>query len=152
TQRDHSEDDGAAERGDDGQTAPDAMQCRAGDEDDAEDEANGSDAARPDRGARQCRRLVPGGQPADLPVAASAAAAAAAAVAARAIPRGRAGRSVLRPLDQLLGLEERAVLVLGDELQADPAAGLVDLLDDHVEHVASLDHVLDVADPPRADV
>ena len=29
---------------------------------------------------------------------------------------------------------------------------LVDLLDDHVEHVAALDHVLDVADAARADV
>ena len=86
-----------------------------------------------------------------------AASAATATTAPRSPPRGRssrslAGRSVLRPLDQLLGLDERAVLVLGHELEADPAALLVDLLHDHVEHVAAVDHVLDVADAAGADV
>ncbi|HXF98601.1 MAG TPA: hypothetical protein VNJ46_08325, partial [Gaiellaceae bacterium] len=42
--------------------------------------------------------------------------------------------------------------MLRDELEADPAALLVDLLDDHVEHVAPRDHVLDVRDAARADV
>ena len=37
--------------------------------------------------------------------------------------------------------------MLRDELEPDPAALLVDLLHDHVEHVAARDHVLDVADP-----
>ena len=32
-----------------------------------------------------------------------------------------ARRGVLRPLDERLGRDQRAVLVLGDELQADPA-------------------------------
>jgi len=41
--------------------------------------------------------------------------------------------------------------VLGEELEADPAALLVDLLDDDVEHVATADHVLDVTDATRAD-
>src|SRR5438034_2851274 len=49
---------------------------------------------------------------------AGAAAAVAVALAARAVLLGRAGRSVLRPLDQLLGLDEPAVLVLRDQLQA----------------------------------
>ena len=57
----------------------------------------------------------------------------------RAPPRSSRGaarlarRGVLRPLDQLLGRDEPAVLVLRDELEADPAALLVDLLDDDVE-------------------
>ncbi len=38
------------------------------------------------------------------------------------------------------------------ELQPDPAACLVDLLHEHVEHVAALDHVLDVVDAAGADV
>ena len=42
--------------------------------------------------------------------------------------------------------------MLRDELEADPAALLVDLLDDHVEHVAAGDHVLDVGDATGADV
>src|SRR5205807_10160303 len=93
-------------------------------------------------------------------VAARAAVTAAAASTASAVaiaPRASvvallARRRVLRPLDQLLGLDERPVLVLGHELEADPAALLVDLLHDDVEHVAAGDHVLDVADPARADV
>src|SRR5262245_684415 len=42
--------------------------------------------------------------------------AATAAVAGRALLLARARRCVLGALDQLLGLDERAVLVLGDEL------------------------------------
>src|SRR5215475_4724251 len=84
--------------------------------------------------------------------AAPAAAPATLAVAARRPLLALARRCVLGALDQLLGLDEVAVLVLGDQLEADPAALLVDLLDDHVEHVAALDHVLDVADAARADV
>ena len=42
--------------------------------------------------------------------------------------------------------------MLRDQLEADAAALLVDLLDDDVEHVAAVDHVLDVADAARADV
>src|SRR5206468_11256561 len=61
-----------------------------------------------------------------------------------------ARRRILRALDQLLGRDDGPVLVLGEELQADPAALLVDLLDDNVEHVATTDHVLDVTDAPRA--
>ena len=38
------------------------------------------------------------------------------------------------------------------ELEADPAARLVDLLHDDVEHVAARDHVLDVADAAGPDV
>src|SRR4051812_7570775 len=88
------------------------------------------------------------------PVAATAAAASAAVAVAAARPllARLAGRSVLRPLDELLGRHNLAVLVLGDELEADPAAGLVDLLHEHVEHVAAADYVLDVADPAGADV
>src|SRR4051794_27811586 len=84
--------------------------------------------------------------------AAAAAAAATIAVAARRALLTLARRRVLRPLDQLLGLDEVAVLVLGDELQADAAPILVDLLDDHVERVAAGDHVLDVSYAPGADV
>src|SRR5262249_668810 len=65
-----------------------------------------------------------------------------------ALPR----RGVLRPLDQLLGLDEPAVLVLRDQLEADSPALLVHLLNDHVEHVAPADHILDVTDPAGADV
>src|SRR6266511_758941 len=84
--------------------------------------------------------------------AAAAATAAAVAVAARTLLARLARRRVLRPLDELLGRHRLAVLVLLDELQPDPAARLVDLLDEHVEHVAARDHVLDVVDPPRPDV
>src|SRR5690242_16614730 len=80
----------------------------------------------------------------------TSAAATATAVTARLLRRTR--RGVLRPLDQLLGLDEAAVLVLRDELQADPAAGLVDLLHDDVDDVAAAHHVLDVGDTARADV
>src|SRR5215218_2389800 len=73
------------------------------------------------------------------------AAAAALAVATRGTVLLRTRRSVLGALDQLLGLDEVAVLVLGDQLEADPAALLVHLLDDDVEHVSAPDHVLDVA-------
>src|SRR5438477_6048070 len=83
---------------------------------------------------------------------AAATPAAAAAVTARWPLLALARRRVLRPLDQLLRLDEVAVLVLGDQLEADPAAVLVDLLDEYVEHVAAPDHVLDVADAARADV
>src|SRR5690348_5393797 len=80
----------------------------------------------------------------------AAIASASGAVAARALLLRRAGRGVLRALDQLLGLDERAVLVLGHELQPDPAALAVDLLDDHVEHVAAGHHILDVRHPAGA--
>src|SRR5437763_6439606 len=86
------------------------------------------------------------------PTAAAAAPTTAAAVAARRPLLALARRCVLGPLDQLLRLNEVAVLVLGDQLEADPAAILVDLLDEDVEHVAAPDHVLDVADAARADV
>src|SRR5919202_4421974 len=83
---------------------------------------------------------------------APAAASAAVAPAARALLLRRPRRGVLRPLDQLLRLDEAAVLVLRDELEADPATLLVDLLHEHVEHVAPGDDVLDVTDPAGADV
>src|SRR5918992_6146846 len=71
-----------------------------------------------------------------------------AVAAAAAIPAGPllallARRSVLRPLDELLGHDEPAVLVLRDELETDAAPVLVDLLHEHVEDVATRDHVLD---------
>src|SRR5437773_11092537 len=70
-------------------------------------------------------------------VAARAAiAAAATATAVTVVPRrallALARGSVLGPLDQLLGLNQAAVLVLGNELEADSAPLLVDLLDDDV--------------------
>src|SRR5207302_5090122 len=83
---------------------------------------------------------------------ATAAAPAAATIAARPLLLRRPRRRVLRPLDQLLRLDESAVLVLRDELEAYPAAGLVDLLHDDVDDVAAAHHVLDVRDPARADV
>ena len=93
---------------------------------------------------RLVRRTEPGSdvrrggrsRPSDVPDERSrsrdlaAVAAAAAAVAARPLLALLARRRVLRPLDQLLGLDERAVLVLRDQLQPDAAAVLVDLLDD----------------------
>src|SRR5581483_10236600 len=82
----------------------------------------------------------------------ASAAAAAAVVAARPVLLRGPRRSVLRPLDQLLRLDETAVLVLRDELEADPAPGLVDLLDDDVDDVAAAHHVLDVRDATGADV
>src|SRR6478672_12231487 len=84
--------------------------------------------------------------------AAAAATATAIAVTARRALLTLARRRVLRPLEQLLGLERVAVLVLGHELEADPATVLVHLLHDHVERVATGDHVLDVGDAPGADV
>ena len=74
------------------------------------------------------------------------------AVTARPLLLRWAWRCVLGPLDQLFRLYERPVLVLGDELEPDPAALLVDLLHDHVEHVAAADHILDMTDPAGADV
>ena len=65
--------------------------------------------------------------------AAAAAAAATAAVAARPVLARLARRGVLRPLDELLRRDELAVLVLLDQLQADPSARLVDLLHEHVD-------------------
>src|SRR5581483_9134793 len=64
------------------------------------------------------------------PAAATAASAAAAAVAvaARPILARLARRCVLRPLHELLGRDELPVFVLLHELEADPAARLVDLL------------------------
>ncbi len=64
---------------------------------------------------------------------------AAATVTARAaILAGLARRGVLRPLDELLRRDHATVLVLLDELQADPAASLVHFLHEHVEDVAAL--------------
>src|SRR5436190_23986205 len=84
--------------------------------------------------------------------AAVAATSAAPVVAARPVLLRRTRRRVLRPLDQLLRLDEAAVLVLRDELEADAAARLVDLLHDHVDDVAARHDVLDVSDAARADV
>src|SRR5207253_8885272 len=90
--------------------------------------------------------------PLAVPAPAAAATAAAALAVARALLLARARRCALGALDQLLGTDSRTVLVLLDQLQADPPTRLVNLLDEHVEDVPALDHVLDVADPPRADV
>src|SRR5215203_4962645 len=81
-----------------------------------------------------------------------AAAAAAIAVAPGPLLLRRPRRRVLRPLDQLLRLDEPSVLVLVDELEADPAPRLVHLLHEHVDDVAAAHHVLDVRDSARADV
>src|SRR6185436_8953360 len=90
------------------------------------------------------------------PTAAAATAAAAtttaSAVARRAVLARLTRRSVLRTLDQLFGTDRVAVLVLLDQLEADPAASLVDLLHAHVEDVAAIDDVLDVTDTARPDV
>src|SRR5437868_13101624 len=83
---------------------------------------------------------------------ATASTAAAAIVAPRALLFRRPRRCVLRPLDQLLRLDEAAVLVLRDQLEADPAARLVHFLDDAVDDVAARHDVLDVSNPARADV
>src|SRR4030088_2120274 len=80
------------------------------------------------------------------PPSTTAAATAAAIVTARALFLRRPRRSILRPLDELLRLDESAVLVLGDQLEADATTRLVDLLDDDVDDVTSRHHVLDVAD------
>src|SRR5262245_27769978 len=88
---------------------------------------------------------------APVAVAPAASAAASLAIARRALlPLAR--RSVLGALDQRLRLNEVAVLVLRDQLEADPAPLLVDLEHLDVEHVATGDHVLDVRDPPGANV
>src|SRR5579863_8411383 len=58
------------------------------------------------------------------PVASATASAATAVAAAGTILLRRTRRRVLRPLDQLFRGDHRAVLVLRDELEADPAAGL----------------------------
>src|SRR6266508_851696 len=84
-------------------------------------------------------------------VAWSAIAPTAALAASRAL-FALAGRSRLRPLDQHFGLTERAVLVFGDQLEADAAASLVHLEDLDVEDVATRDHVLDVGDAARPHV
>src|SRR5438105_10740340 len=86
------------------------------------------------------------------PLAPAAATAATAVVPARALLLRGPRRRVLRPLDQLLRLDEVPVLVLRDELEADPAASLVDLLHDDVDDVASRHHVLDVAHAARTHV
>src|SRR5262245_35129111 len=56
----------------------------------------------------------------DPELPATAPAATAVAVATGALLLGRAGRCILGALDELLGLHQRAVLVLGDELETDP--------------------------------
>src|SRR6266511_5605015 len=63
-----------------------------------------------------------------------------------------AGGSRLRALDQRFGLNERAVFVLGDQLEPDAATSLVHLEDFDVEDVAAGDHVLDVGDAARPHV
>ena len=73
-------------------------------------------------------------------------------VAARPLLALLTRRGVLRPLDELLGHDEPAVLVLRDELEPDASAVLVDLLDDDVDDVAAVHDVLDVSDAARADV
>src|SRR5262245_11948911 len=102
------------------------------------------------------RTGAPASSPTSVAVSSAAstptAAAATLAVAARRALLALARRCVLGPLDQLLGLDEIAVLVLGDQLEPDAAALLVDLLHENIEHVAAPDHVLDVADAARADV
>src|SRR5205814_3984799 len=89
---------------------------------------------------------------APLAVPAAAAAAPVAVAATRPLLRPLARRCVLGPLDQLLRRDRAAVLVLLDQLQADPATRLVDLLHDHVQDVAAVDHILDVTHPAGADV
>src|SRR5205809_908042 len=100
------------------------------------------------------QRLLVGASLAPLAVAATSAAAApaASAVTRRSLLGALAGRCVLRPLDQLFRADRVTILVLLDQLQADPSARLVDLLHEHVQDVPAVDHVLDVADPSRADV
>src|SRR5436190_15079756 len=87
-----------------------------------------------------------------LAAVAAAASTAPITVAARPLFGPLARRRVLRPLDQLLRRHGIAVLVLLDELEADAAARLVDFLNDHVEDVAAVDDVLDVADTTGPDV
>src|SRR5437868_7428187 len=94
----------------------------------------------------------PEGRPLTRFYLATAATAAAAIVAPWALLLRRPRRCVLRPLDQLLRLDEAAVLVLRDQLEADPAARFVHFLDDHVDDVAARHDVLDVSDAARADV
>src|SRR5204863_2671585 len=115
----------------------------------------------PSARARSCRRKNDEGRlapPLVYSLVAARAAVAAAATPASAVAAAPTllalltRRRVLRPLDQLLGRHDAAVLVLRDQLEADPAALLVDLLHEHVEDVATVDHVLDVADAARADV
>src|SRR3981189_2404603 len=72
--------------------------------------------------------------------------AAIAALAARTLLRRGTRRCILRPLDELLRLDEVAVLVLRDKLEADTAPRLVDFLHDHVDDVAAGHDVLDVGD------
>src|SRR3954471_22435949 len=83
---------------------------------------------------------------------AAAAASTAAVVAARTLLFRRTRRGILRPLDQLFRRDHPAVLVLVDQLQADAATSLVDLLDDDVDDVAAGHDVLDVRDAARPDV
>src|SRR5262245_1574323 len=118
--------------------------------------ASGKRAARRPPSSPSLAIAVPLAAPAFTtgPAAAAAVAPAAAAfaVAARSLLLRRPRRSILRPLDQLFRLNEAAVLVLGDQLETDPAAGLVDLLHDDVDDVPALHDVLDVADAARTDV
>ena len=82
-----------------------------------------------------------GGSPPERVLLAPPAAVAAAApvTATTVVPLlALARRGILGALDQLLGLDERAVLVECDELQADASASLVDLLDDDVQDVSRL--------------
>src|SRR5438094_1643756 len=87
------------------------------------------------------------------PATTAAATAATVTIAApRAVVPVLTRRCVLRPFDQLFGRDDGSVLVLGEQLQPDAPAILVDFLDDDVEDVAARDHVLDVAHAARADV
>src|SRR4051794_8055828 len=83
---------------------------------------------------------------------APAAASTAAVVATRALLLRRPRRGILRPLDQLFRLDEPAVLVLRDQLEADAPTRLVDLLHDDIDDIAARHHVLDVPDAAGAHV
>src|SRR5215468_7178118 len=87
-----------------------------------------------------------------IPAAASAAAAAALVAPWPLLALGPVRGCGLGALDQLLRLDEPAVLVLRDQLEADPAALLVDLLNDDVQDISAVDHVLDPGDSAGADV
>src|SRR5262249_47326703 len=84
--------------------------------------------------------------------AASAAAAAAVAVAARSLLARLPRRGALCPLARHPGRGELPAPVRSDALFAPPRARPVHRLDEDVEHVAALDHFVDVVDGARPDV
>ncbi len=65
---------------------------------------------------------------------------------------GPVGRLFLRLLDKRFGHYQAAVIVLGHEFEPDPAALLVHLLHEHVDNVATVEHILDPVDPSRPDI